>query len=463
MAQSMTLLSFLCSFLSSLLLLISPVAAGRRNGLTVQLIHRDSPASPVFNPAANLTSLQKLQTLVHQSKTRINYVLSRPIHPQMIRPAIDLTQMVTYIVHVGIGTFAADSKEYYLHMDTGCELTWTQCEGCLSPGHQCFPQKQPLFPNSNSESYNPLPCNQSPLCLRNQCIGDLCSINMSYMDGSSIIAILANETFTFDSGTGTPETVPELAFGCTIDSRDMAHDGGDENLVTGIFGLGWGPRSFLTQIDSVTEGRFSYCLKPDDGRDLNTYLRFGADIPAVPGLQTTTLLHLKDWQAYYISLLGISVNGARLNIDPTQFVLRSNRSGGCIIDSGCSVTHLIRPAFNALVSNLEEHFSGSSNLNRSDVAQGVFDLCYLGMVPEGYNSFPNMTFHLRNNADLEIGPRQMFYVGKLENGMEYFCLAILGDDDITSLGAYQQANQRFIYDVKLNQLRFGPEDCALNA
>jgi hypothetical protein len=179
---------------------------------------------------------------------------------------------------------------------------------------------------------------------------------MAFLDGSSIVSILANETFTFDSGTGTPETIPEIAFGCTIDSTNMDY-GGEENLVTGIFGLECGPRSFVTQIDSLSHGRFSYCLKPDDGHDLNTYLRFGKDIPAeIAGSQTTTLLHLKDWQAYYICLLGISVNSQRLNIDPTQFFLRHNRSGGCIIDSGSTFTHLIKPAYDELISNLEAHF-----------------------------------------------------------------------------------------------------------
>lgn len=408
----MTLLPFLCRFfLSSLLLLMSP-ASCRRNGLTIQLIHRDSPASPLHSNLANLTSVEKLQRLIHQSNTRINYLLSTKtnIHPQMIRPTIDLTQLSTYLVNVGIGTFDANfnsPKVYYLHMDRGSELTWTQCAECPSPGHHCFPQKDPPFPNTKSKSYKPLPCKQHPLCLPNQCIGDSCSINMSFMDGSSIVSILANETFTFDSGT--PETIPEIAFSCTIDSTNMDY-GGEENLVTGIFGLGWGPRSFLTQIDSLSHGRFSYCLKTDDGHDLNTYLRFGEDIPAeIAGSQTTTLLHLKDWQACYISLLGISVNAQRLNINPTQFVLRHNRSGGCIIDSGSTFTHLIRPAYSALISNLEEHFSGSSNLNR---IEGAFDLCYLRLVPEGYDSLPIMTFHLRNNANLEIGPEQMFYVGK---------------------------------------------------
>lgn len=46
---------------------------------------------------------------------------------------------------------------------------------------------------------------------------------------------------------------------------------------------------------------------------------------------------------------------------------------------------------------------------------------------------------------------------------EFFCLAVVGDDRLTLLGAYQQTNHRFIYDVKVNQLRFAPVHCALDA
>ncbi|KAE8009592.1 hypothetical protein FH972_006020 [Carpinus fangiana] len=252
------------------------------------------------------------------------------IHPQMIRPAIDLTQLSTYLVNVGIGTFDANFNSpevYYLHRDTGSELAWTQCEECLSPGHHCFPQKDPPFPNTKSKSYQHLPCKGHPLCLPNQCIGDSCSINMAFMD--------------------------EIAFVCTIDSTNMDY-GGEENL-------------------------------PDDGHDFNTYLRFGEDIPKeIAGSQTTTLLHLKDWKVYY-----------RLWF------------------------YFYAPHYNELISNLEEHFSGSSNLNRME---GAFDICYLRLVPEGYDGLPNMTFHLRNNANLEIGPEQIFYVGKqLPSWTEFFC------------------------------------------
>jgi hypothetical protein len=59
-------LAFL-SILSSLLLLGGPVA-GKPNGLTIKLIHRDSPASPLY--PGNITFSERIRRLVKQSKAR---------------------------------------------------------------------------------------------------------------------------------------------------------------------------------------------------------------------------------------------------------------------------------------------------------------------------------------------------------------------------------------------------------
>jgi hypothetical protein len=89
--------------------------------------------------------------------------------------------------------------------------------------------------------------------------------------------ILGHEAFAFVSSSGMPQTIPNIVFGCTIDSTDMNY-GEDDNQVSGIFGLGWGLRSFVNQIGSLSHGTFSYCLKFNDGHALGTYLTFGADI-----------------------------------------------------------------------------------------------------------------------------------------------------------------------------------------
>jgi hypothetical protein len=47
-------------------------------------------------------------------------------------------------------------------------------------------------------------------------------------------------------------------------------------------------------------------------------------------------------------------------------------------------------------------------------------------------------------------------------GKILFCLSMLSDDSNTIIGAYQQMEQKFVYDTKAQVLGFGLEDCEKN-
>ncbi|ONK67535.1 uncharacterized protein A4U43_C05F1050 [Asparagus officinalis] len=83
------------------------------------------------------------------------------------------------------------------------------------------------------------------------------------------------------------------------------------------------------------------------------------------------------------------------------------------------------------------------------------EVCY--EMPRRFDSFPSMTFHLRG-ADLRIEPSALFFVGDFR---EWFCLMMEPSDDLTIIGAFQQYNTRFTYDLVNRELLFVPEDCSL--
>ncbi|CAK9181454.1 unnamed protein product, partial [Ilex paraguariensis] len=226
-------------------------------------------------------------------------------------------------------------------------------------------------------------------------------------------------------------------------------------------------------IHSVSDGRFSYCLpvlnqyiRPVP-RIPMTYLRFGADIPEQRGLARTPLKHINNRGQYFLDLRGISLNGRRLNIDAAVFALgRNGSTGGCIIDNGTTYSRLIRPAYEILKRELENHFSRFKNLSRYRSQRGA-NLCYERKKPEGFQNLPSITFHFQGlNADLLVRPWGVFQVvDKYHSSThrEYFCLAMIPGDIKSVIGAHQQANQRFVYDTKNNQMLFKSEVCSRNA
>lgn len=86
-----------------------------------------------------------MNSLVYNSIARHHYLATATsIGTAIERPTIAM-QGTTHIAQVGVGTFNPPRKSFFLVVDTGSDLIWTQCEGCL-PDH-CFPQKTPTFPS----------------------------------------------------------------------------------------------------------------------------------------------------------------------------------------------------------------------------------------------------------------------------------------------------------------------------
>ncbi|KAH6766359.1 hypothetical protein C2S52_017342 [Perilla frutescens var. hirtella] len=421
------------------LLLQANSLTGKTNGLKLPLIHPESPEASVSD---------RIQQRKHQSDEMKG----------LIRPQVHIQSPYYYMVKINVGTFKTNSQTYYLYMDTGSDLLWLQCEGCRAPGGRCFPQKEPVYPNGKSSSYRPLPCNKHSLCVPNQCINTSCSYNIRYADGTSSSGLLAFENFAFASNLGRVETLQQLMFGCGVDNRN--NYGNSSNQIAGIMGLGWGSYSIINQANSVTQGKFSYCLPVVNKYTKKwpiTYLKFGTDVIRRPNMNATPLLQIKNQIPYHLILQGISINSKKLNISANEF-----SSGSCIIDSGTPFSRLIRPAYLVLEKALRKHFWGRLDLKPYKGPKG-FELCYERRKAQGFKNLPRMTLHLQK-ADLSLQPEALFIVmDKIAAKGEYFCLAIIPSDVKTVIGSYQQTNQRLIYETKQKQLLFVVEDCSRDA
>jgi hypothetical protein len=78
-------------------------------------------------------------------------------------------------MNLAIGTPALP---YYAILDTGSDLTWTQCQPCID----CYTQPTPIYDPSHSSTYSKLPC-QSPLCISDfDCTNASCEYDYSYAD-----------------------------------------------------------------------------------------------------------------------------------------------------------------------------------------------------------------------------------------------------------------------------------------
>ncbi|CAM6063313.1 unnamed protein product [Sphagnum tenellum] len=345
-----------------------------------------------------------------------------------------------YITTVTLGT---PGRVFSVIVDTGSDLTWVQC----SPCSDCYPQNQSLFSPSMSTSYSKLPCNSAlctglpfPMCNNNSCV-----YWYAYGDGSLTTGDFVYDTITLDITNGQQQQVPDFAFGCGHDNE------GSFAGAAGILGLGQGPLSFPSQLTSIFQGKFSYCLVDWQAAPNQTSpLLFGeAAAPLLPGVTYIGLVtNPQNPTFYYVNLTGISVGTQLLTIPEGTFDINPVGAGGAIFDSGTTITTLAEAAYTAVLNAMN---TSTMIYPRTEAVPGL-DLCFAGSNAQLPN-VPTLTFHFEG-ADMVLPVSNYFIF--IESSQAY-CLSISQSPDMTVLGSIQQQNFQVLYDTVNRQIGFGVE------
>ncbi|XP_044409994.1 protein ASPARTIC PROTEASE IN GUARD CELL 1-like [Triticum aestivum] len=362
----------------------------------------------------------------------------------------------TYGVAVTIGTGHGKST-HFLVLDMTNSLPWMRCAHCLPVQRQ----RSPVFDPSHSSSYRPLHPT-SPLCWppnRVHPAGDKCSFHL-LREAHDFVGV---DTIILGDPTSP---IHGIVFGCT-----QATEGFDtKGTFAGTLGMGRLPTSLIMQIKDRVAWPFSYCLiSPGHSQDRHGFIRFGADIPEPPPLNhhrikilptPPDLPHGFADSAYYVKLLGVSLNGSPIQgIHQTMFEWRHDGSGGCFLDAGTEITHLV-PAAYTLVEEAVAHVVQQWGYNR--VRDREFHLCFREG-PGIWSRIPRLTLDFEGGgsptrAHLEIGSRRLFV--KVEN-KQLLCFGVYPTTSRhpTVIGAMQQVDTRFIFDLRANTITIHPESC----
>ncbi|CAL4987690.1 unnamed protein product [Urochloa decumbens] len=362
-----------------------------------------------------------------------------------VLPAAYRPSAVTVQVGTGNG-----KRELTLKVSTTSPLTWLQCKPC-SP---MAPQTHPLFDPAASPTYHAF-TSASPRCpqppYQHEPGTGLCAFHLA--GEASASGYLSTDHFRINSGG----VDPFYAFGCAH-FTDKFHNGG---TAAGVLSVSRAPASIATQATARGLTSFSYCLSGETKTRRGGFLRFGADVPSDPRYRSTRILPpalgAHD-SAYYVSLVGVSVGERRLaGIRPEMF---GHGGGGCIVDIGAPVTELVESAYRiveeAMWSGLERR--GAERL----VEQGRYGLCVRATAAvRGH--LPSLSLHFcgEDDATLLISPEQLFLMVDDERAGQVACLALVPGRR-TVIGALQQVDTRFVFDLKDNKLSFAPESCVQN-
>ncbi|KAK6142348.1 hypothetical protein DH2020_022696 [Rehmannia glutinosa] len=267
-----------------------------------------------------------------------------------------------------------------------------------------------------------------------------------YGDSSNTTGDFA-ETFTVNlttlGGGSKSRKVENVMFGCGHWNRGLFHG------AAGVLGLGRGPLSFASQLQS---------LYGNSNSNTSSKLIFGEDkdLLSRPGLNFTTLVAGKEKPVdtfYYVQIKSVIVEGEVLNIPEETWNLTSDGLGGAIVDSGTTLSYFAEPAYKIIKEAFVKKVKGYPVVKDFP----VLDPCYN---VSGVNKLDLPSFGLVfGDGAVWNFPVENYYI-KLEPE-NVVCLAILGTprSALSIIGNYQQQNFHIMYDTKRSRLGFALTKC----
>ncbi|KAK8593921.1 hypothetical protein V6N13_042526 [Hibiscus sabdariffa] len=405
---------------------------------TVELIHRDSPKSPFYNPME--TTYGRVTNAVRRSFSRVRRFKPTSRLVEGAKSGITVGSG-EYLMNISIGTPAF---EIVAVADTGSDLVWTQCKPCS----KCFKQEAPIFDPGQSSTYKPISCDASQCqsFTQTRCsTNNTCQYSVLYADNTYSIGDVAVDTITLASTTGSPVSFPNTAIGC---GHDNYQDTDGKN--SGVIGLGGDEFSLISQMGSSIAGKFSYCLLPITETTKSSEMNFGSSaLVSGPGVVSTPLIKLASLPSfYYLHLEAVSVGTKRINYADVSLG-KPDTKGNIIIDSGTTLTLL--PS--GIHSKLESAVASQINATRVHVPE-ITSLCY-----DAKTEFavPDITMHFAG-ADVKL-QRSNTFISVSDN---VTCLAIVSYGDLSVYGNVAQANFLVGYDTEKKTVSFKPTDCSKN-
>ncbi|XP_024370145.1 aspartic proteinase nepenthesin-1 [Physcomitrium patens] len=406
------------------------------------LVHRDD----LRTSTSSRSRSERFLDAVKRSRIRVTELEKklRTSREEQVQAARSLEGQVSagsgeYVLQISLGT---PPQQFSAIVDTGSDLCWVQCAPCA----RCFEQPDPLFIPLASSSYSNASCTDSlcdalprPTCsMRNTC-----TYSYSYGDGSNTRGDFAFETVTLNGST-----LARIGFGCGH-NQEGTFAGAD-----GLIGLGQGPLSLPSQLNSSFTHIFSYCLVDQSTTGTFSPITFGNAAENSRASFTPLLQNEDNPSYYYVGVESISVGNRRVPTPPSAFRIDANGVGGVILDSGTTITYWRLAAFIPILAELRRQIS----YPEADPTPYGLNLCYdISSVSASSLTLPSMTVHL-TNVDFEIPVSNLWVL--VDNFGETVCTAMSTSDQFSIIGNVQQQNNLIVTDVANSRVGFLATDCS---
>ncbi|KAL9235153.1 hypothetical protein vseg_009940 [Gypsophila vaccaria] len=296
-----------------------------------------------------------------------------------------------------------------------------------------------------------------------------CGFKDTYYDNQYIEGFYGRENFYFKVSKAHMYRIYEgLVFGCAMTTQGVKMGDGLTNSISGLFGLTFDKKSFISQLDSQLHGRFSYCIPPFDVTRVGVSTMYFGDDAKISGDDTRQVKSILMDSSYHYNVYvnGISVDGIRLPIDPSVFQIDAPNGKGFIIDTGSPFSAIDNRAYNVLVYYVTKYFGQNYDWQPMPLQDSNQVLCYKRSYPDDDSVFPLIAFHFQGTeqgeeVDMVLNHKNMFLS---KTNPERFCMMVNPSNrpGVSIFGAFQQTNFKYLFDIHNNLLSFVPQTCREN-
>lgn len=433
----------------------SPITA--QNGTVESLMLRLLHIKPFASPSGALSF----------DSRRLSTLFSTLHHPQSLKsPVVSgaSTGSGQYFVDLRLGT---PPQKLLLVADTGSDLVWVKCSACRNcrrhePGSAFLARHSTTF--SSRHCYDSA-CQLVPHSKHHHCnhtrLHSPCRYEYSYADGSVTSGFFSKETTTLNTSSGREVKVRGVAFGCAFRISGPSVTGKSFNGAYGVMGLGRGPISLSSQLGRRFGNKFSYCLMDHNiSPPPTSYLLIGGTRNEIaPGNSRLrfTPLHTNPLAPifYYIEIKSVSVDGAKLPINPSVWALDELGNGGTVVDSGTTLTFLAEPAYRRILTAMRRRVRLPSP---AEPTPG-FDLC-VNVSGIEHPRLPKLSFKLGGDSVFSPPPGNYF----LDTADDVKCLAlqpVTTPSGFSVIGNLMQQGFLLEFDNDRSRLGFSRHGCAL--
>ncbi|KZV23952.1 protein ASPARTIC PROTEASE IN GUARD cell 1-like [Dorcoceras hygrometricum] len=436
--------TFSCVYIPSKVLIFMCVSGHTNGESIVKVFHRHGPC---FRDKT-VTLAPSLTEVIAHDQSRVDSIharLTRKLNTNKLKQHEANVPVKSgrtlnsgnYVVTVGLGTPA---RTLTLVLDTGSDLTWTQCQPCI---RSCYKQQEPIFNPSASSSYSNISCNSAQCSQlasatgnKPGCLSDsTCLYLIQYGDQSFTIGYLSKDKLTISADL----VVPNFLFGCGQDNQGLF------GSTAGLIGLGRDALSLVSQTAPQFGKYFSYCLPSVSSS--TGYLSLGKSA-ASNNVHFTPFAGSQGTSFYFIDIIAITVGGRQLSINQSVF-----KTAGTIIDSGTVITRLPPGAYSVMSSVFKQQMAKYPSAPSYSILDTCFDLSSITTV-----TIPKVAFTFGGNVVVDLAPSGIL----IAVNSSTVCLAFAANNDPTDVGIFgntQQKTLEVVYDVAGGNLGFGPAGC----